>query len=200
MHCIYLNHWLGHGPEKLVGGHPPFAASLNLYELDEYALQADDVLLLPAHVDQRFLVTQQEKLVAFINAGGTIVINGHVAHPFLPWLTPFEPVVHPHVNNLQIQREQAHPIFEHVDVQDLTFRKGVAGFYARGGNPAPAGAVIIHTISEQCLPVDWVYTLPGGGRILMHSGNDLWTFNQNDDSTRYLLPQLKQWLQGEIHA
>lgn len=152
------------------------------------------VILVPANADQRFLMTVKTQLEKWLNAGGTLVLNGHIAYPFLSVLTPFEPQDELGIKGLQVKRAAVHPIFDGVDPQDLTYRRGVAGFYARGTNPAPENAIILNTLGPNNLAIDWLLALPKGGRLLVHSGNDLWMYGATNDSAALLVPQLLQWL------
>ena len=95
------------------------------------------------------------------------------------------------VEDLDVRRAAPHPVWDGVAVEDLTSRRGVVGFYARGWHAPPEGARILHTIGPAELPVDFVYRV-GAGRVLFHGGNDLWTFAANT-STRRLTPQLLAW-------
>lgn len=187
----YLNHWSGDGPAALRGQVRllPHGAPL--------ALDGVRAVLVPAHADQRGLLARRDTLQAFLFEGGTLVFNGHVAYPLLPWLSPFEPAAPAGLDGLRIHRAAEHPVFDGVLAEDLTFRRGVAGFYARGSNPPPPQAQVLNTIGPQRLPVDWLLTLPGGGRLLMHSGNDLWMYAGGQDSAARIVPQLLHWLQGE---
>ncbi|MGO3741743.1 hypothetical protein [Kerstersia sp.] len=152
------------------------------------------VLLIPANADQRFLMTLQPQLEQWLLAGGTMVINGHVAYPFLRWLLPFEVQPCPGLAGLQVARAAPHPVFDGVDPAHLTYRRGVAGFYARGANPPPPGALVLNTLGPGQQPIDWLLVLPGGGRLLVHSGNDLWMYANGQDSAARIVPQLFDWL------
>ncbi|HRL21390.1 MAG TPA: hypothetical protein PLG97_10025 [Alcaligenes sp.] len=193
----YLNHWSGTGPAALTGGPAPRAQSLPLYRLHEQDLHAFRALLIPAHADQRYLLSQRSRLQDYLLAGGTVVVNGHVAYPFLCWLTPFQAGTAGGVEGLRVHRARPHPIFQGVDPDELTFRRGVAGFYARGASPAPMDAVVLNTLGPDHLPIDWLLALPGGGRLLCHSGNDLWMYAGSTDSVGRIVPQLFDWLQGD---
>lgn len=195
---VYLNSRGGAGPAALTGGQAPGVRSLCVYELEampDTAWDSVDAMLVPAHVDQRFLMTQGERLERWLLAGGTMVLNGHVAYPFLSWLQPFEAQPCPGLEGLQVHRAAPHAIFDGVDVDHLTFRRGVAGFYARGGNPAPPQALVLNTLGPGRQPVDWLLALPGGGRLLVHSGNDLWMYANGLDTAARVLPQLLAWLE-----
>lgn len=195
---VYLHHWTGKGPVVMTEGETPRTHILPLYSLEQVCLDDYSSILIPAHVDQRYLLTQQQRLEAFVDGGGTIVMNGHVAYPFLRWLTPFEPVAYRGIDSLRIYPQTSHPVFEGVDYQDMMFRRGVAGFYARGANPVHPDAVVINTLGQDRLPVDWMLTLPQGGRLFVHSGNDIWMFHGSDDSTARIVPQLFAWLNREV--
>ena len=193
----YLNHWSGEGPAALTGGPAPLAASLPLYRLHEQPLAGYRALLIPANADQRYLLEQRERLETYLESGGTVVFNGHVAYPFLRWLAPFVPGAGKGIEGLRVHRAAPHPIVDGVDPEHLTFRRGVAGFYARGGNPAPAGALVLNTLGPDAQPIDWLLALPGGGRLLAHAGNDLWMYAGSPDSAARLVPQLFDWLKGD---
>lgn len=192
----YLHHWSGCGPAALLQGETPAAESINLYDLPSADLGYWRNLLLPAHADQRFLVSQRDRLEAFLLDGGTLVFNGHVAYPFLRWLRPFVPAAKQGIEGLRVSRSAEHAIFAGIDPDHLTFRRGVAGFYARGTNPPAPGALVLNTLGPGAQPVDWLLELPGGGRLLVHSGNDLWMFAGSTDSAGRLLPQLLGWLES----
>lgn len=146
------------------------------YEVDRLKLERHAALLLPGHVDQRHLAAIGTRLDAYLESGGTILFNGHVAWPFLPELKPFVPVAVRNLEGLTIHREHDHEIFDGIDPADLTFQRGVAGFYGRGANPPPPGALVLHSVGPDRLAVDWIAERPGGGRVFVHTGNDIFAF------------------------
>jgi hypothetical protein len=169
--------------------------SKKVYELKHLDLNNYSAILIPAHVDQRALLNSTQQLDNFLNNDGLVVFNGHVAYPILQEFKDFIPVPKTTVEYLEVQRVQSHPIFEGVDTQDLSYRKGVAGFYGRGHNPPPTGAQIIHTLSGTDAPLDWIYKRPSGGTILMHAGNSMWMHFNDDTSASRITPQLFQWIE-----
>ena len=167
----------------------------NTYELPEIALDRFGALLISMHCDQRFLAECAGQIAAFIEGGGTVVANGHFAYPFLPGMTGFHVIPDCHLADLAIVRISDHPIWDGVAAHDLTFRHGVAGFYARVWHEAPAGAQVINGLGRDDRPVDLLHRV-GRGRILFHGGNDLWQF-KGGDTTAQIVPQLMRWLNRE---
>ena len=124
------------------------------------------------------------------------MINGHIAHPFLEGLRRFVPLDRPTVADYKVVEVTPHPIFAGIDRHDLSFRRGVAGFYGRGHNPPPPGAVMLNGLGRGLAPVDWLWQRPGGGRILMHGGNNIWMYLGEDSSAARLPKQLIAWALG----
>jgi len=190
-------------PIKGAGGDLPSVMGFirNAEEIEHYALHEADLsgyaaLLLPAHLDQRYFGTLSTKVSDWLDRGGTLVFNGHVAWPMLPEFNAFVALEKRNLENLQIHRIADHPVFAGVDMADLTYRRGVAGFYARGCNPPPPSAVPVLGVGPDRVPCDWVYERPGGGRIFMHAGNDLWMYASDKTSARRIVPQLMDWVLG----
>ncbi|WP_428696303.1 hypothetical protein [Stappia sp.] len=195
--CLFLK------PIKGAGGDLPDIAGFvdDIDEIEHYALETADLsayraLLVPAHLDQRFFGTLAGRISAFLDGGGTLVFNGHVAWPMLPEFAPFEVLPQVTLETLEVHRITDHPVFEGVDPRELTYRRGVAGFYARGHNPPPEGAIALNGLGPERVPCDWLYHRPAGGRILMHAGNDLWMYAGAADTTARIVPQLCRWAAG----
>ena len=187
---------------------PPLAVfgarlrAADIYDLERLHLPAYAGLLIPFHADQRFLLTQQEHVLRFLAAGGTLVVCAQVGYPFLPELASFVPLAARAAADWRVRRVAPHPVFAGVETDDLTFRKGIAGFYGRGHMPPPTGARIIHCLGDgDGAPVDYVYDHARGGRVLVHAGNDLWTYAVEADSTaQRLAGQLLTWIESfECH-
>lgn len=172
------------------------ADEIGHYELHEAQLHRYAAVLLPAHLDQRYLGEVAAHVAGYLDGGGTLVFNGHVAWPMLPEFNTFVPLERIDLEHLEVRRMAPHPVFEGVDPYDLTYRRGVAGFYARGHNPPPTGAVPLHGLGPDLAPCDWVYDRPAGGRILMHAGNDLWMYAGVETSAARIVPQLCRWAAG----
>ena len=195
--CLFLKPIRGAGGDLPdVMDHTDRADEVAQYDLDGVRLADYAALMLPAHLDQRWFGTQTARVTAFLDGGGTLVFNGHVAWPMLPEFRPFVPLASRRLDDLRVNRLAAHPVFDGVAEEELTFRRGVAGFYGRGHNPPPDGAVALHGLGPGGAPVDWVWERPRGGRILMHAGNDLWMYAGAADTTGRIVPQLIAWACG----
>jgi hypothetical protein len=179
----------------------PYAQGIDqqrVYDLPDLDLTSYGAILVSAHTDQRAFAACRDQIAACLDAGGLLVFNGHIAYPCLPELAPFVPVPGFGLDLLQIRRTAAHPVFDGVDPRDLTFRLGVAGFYGRGHNPPPPGATVLHRLSGDDAPLDWVWERPAGGTVFMHGGNNLWMYADDPTSAARIAPQLMAWVTARI--
>ena len=108
-------------------------------------------------------------------------------------LAPFQPLRDYRVQDLMVRREAAHSVWDGVVEDELTFRRGVAGFYGRGWHQPPDGATVIHSIGTGRHPVDFVDRV-GAGRVRFHGGTALWPDAGATDTTGRIVPQLLDWL------
>ncbi|MDH7794586.1 MULTISPECIES: DUF4350 domain-containing protein [unclassified Beijerinckia] len=166
--------------------------SRDIYDLDRLDLNDYGALLISMHSDQRFLASQASSIAAFLAQGGTVVANGHIAYPFLPGIGQARILAQQGLEDLRILRLADHPIWAGVSCEDLTFRRGVAGFYGRAWHDPPSDALVINAVGAPQRALDIIYPV-GRGRVLLHGGNDLWQFG-GGDSTARLLPQFFHWL------
>ncbi len=167
--------------------------------LDVYDLPAADLtdvrgLLIGMHCDQRQLQRIQTKLTDFVTQGGRVAVCGQIAHPFLPGLSRFIPLTNYRRDDLIVYARTPHPVWAGVHLDDLTYRRGVAGFYGRGFHTPPAGTVVVNGLGLAQLPLDFVYRL-GRGEVLVHGGNDLWGYVADSTSAHRLTPQLLDWME-----
>ncbi|PVB60176.1 hypothetical protein [Labrenzia sp. 011] len=161
-----------------IGGHTFDVAQQPVLESSD--LPAYDGIVLTMHSDQKHLQSVSSRLESFLEGGGSVVFNGHVAHPFLTGLSPFRPIVQNGLESFRIHVEAGHALFDGLTSDDLTFQRGVAGFYSRGTNPPPEGATVLTTIGIDRAPVDWIAPV-GRGKLFVHTGNDLFSFLHRAD-------------------
>lgn len=164
-----------------------------LRELTAAHIRDSKVIFIDGHSDQRAICGFGGELENHLSKGGTVVFNGHLEYPVFKGLATFQLAKGRGYEDLLIERVNEHPIFKGVDCRDISVRRGVAGFYARGANPPPAGAVIVHRFIKDHSPIDWVWRRPDGGQIFMHSGNNMWMYLNDDTSAGLIVPQLIEW-------
>lgn len=159
-------------------------------EISMGALGADilrdvDVLLLPDTHDQLYLKSIEADLVAYIAAGGHIVINGHITEPWLPCLSPFIPVAARPYTNWNIRPGEPGAYFGRMDFNAFHLWGGILGHYARGYTTPPAGAQVLCLVGGEGRnadgtpdegAADWVWRMPGGGKVFMHNGDNFYYF------------------------
>lgn len=168
--------------------------SVLVRDLTSDVIRNSKVILIDAHCDQRFLCKFSADLEYHLSAGGTVVFNGHLEYPIFKELASFQVAQGRGRSDLLIERVHSHPVFNQVDCQDISLRRGVAGFYARGANPPPEGAVVLHRLVKDHSPIDWIWKRPAGGQIFMHSGNNMWMYINDETSAKYITPQLIEWI------
>jgi len=177
---LYLQNNAGEGPVllKTLRGHR--LDIVQQYESDRLDWSPYQIVMVSMFADQIHLREIRGKIAAYLGIGGTLIVNGHIGHPFLPELTRYEPMEKRGLAELVVHRETQHPAFGDIDTARMYKRNGVAGFYGRGSNPPPRGAQVLHTVGPDHVPVDWIYDRPEGGRIFVHSGVELWMFLAGD--------------------
>ena len=141
-------------------------------DLTEAALMAHRGLMTGMLFDQDAMMALRPALARFLDAGGRWVFNGHLVRPLIEGLHPYQPIPSPKRADFALTAQVAHPIFAGVALKELEANNGVAGFYGRGANPPPTGALVLNTLGDG-VPVDWVWHRPTGGAIFSHAGNDL---------------------------
>lgn len=179
---------------------------LDMYELPEADLSRYIALIITGNVDQELFYRERRLIRNFLDSGKVLVFSGHLLHPWLPGAGTFVPKGINSFQDYRIQIVNPHPIFEGVREEELTFRRGVAGFFARGHNPPPEGAEVLLQLAggEPIVYIDRVSTR---GVILAHSGYDLLGFGIDKlysdgaprTTTSCIAPRLLAWIREEGH-
>lgn len=150
-------------------------------------------LITTMHLDQVGLMNFKTELVTMLDRGGRWFFNGHVLRPLLPELHPFRPIETAGIEALSLTPLAPHTVFAKVNRDILITRKGVAGFYGRGCNPMPDGATAITGLGPDCLPIDWDWQRPAGGRVFSHAGNDLVGAPEDGTVARQIARNIIAW-------
>ncbi|WP_369436243.1 hypothetical protein [Lysinibacillus fusiformis] len=175
------------------------ARIIEQYDFAQEDLNEVDVLIIPNFIDQEFLYRQQEKIAAFLAKKKIVVYCGHLFREWLPGCGPFMPQLIRNYKDYEVFPTEQSVIFEGVTTADMTFKKGVAGFFARGYHHAPAHAEVLLTFANG-KPVTYVDRCSTNGTILVHAGRDLLGYADENKSTDLIRPQFLAWLEAEVQA
>jgi hypothetical protein len=159
-------------------------------------LLAHKGLITDNQLDQNAMVLMRDTLAAFLDAGGRWFFNGHMVRPLVDGMGQYRPIEAPKRADFHLSSVNAHPLFSGLDLTRLETNKGVAGFYGRGCNPLPEGAVAVNGLGPAKVPIDWVWARPKGGRIFSHAGNDLGSIGLEWNLAGELTRRMIDWAQG----
>jgi hypothetical protein len=171
MSVLYL--FSGYGaPPEAVARHPGTRV-LPQAELTVADLARARGLVTGNLLDQDALLAFRDALERFLDAGGRWFFNGHMMRPLVEGLGRYAPMDKPSRADFDQTRLAPHPIFEGIEIGKLETNRGVAGFYGRGANALPDGAIPVTGLRGGLVAVDWLWCRPRGGRVFSHAGNDL---------------------------
>lgn len=171
--------------------------------VDQYDLPGLDLapyraMLVMAMADQEFLWARREVIARFLASGKVVIFCGHLLRQWLPGCAPFVPAPVTSFRDYEIRLTEPRTNFAGVEEDDLTFRRGVAGFFARGHHPPPAGAEVLATLAGG-QPTTWIDRTTTAGTVFTHAG-DLIGFADNGTTADLLVPQLIDWAVSESRA
>ncbi|MEM9691922.1 MAG: hypothetical protein AAGA56_05225 [Myxococcota bacterium] len=174
---------------------PPFEITV----VPQYAFNATHLVgaagvLFCQHLDERHLAEHRSVWAAYLADGGTLALNGPVARPFVDGLVAAYRPVGGDVAGWLLDLAAPHPIFAGVTAADISWRRGVVGFWARGCFAPPDDAEVLTRFRASGEPADWTWSPPGGGRLFVHPGNNVWGFSREPSSAARVYPQLLQWM------
>jgi hypothetical protein len=147
--------------------------------LDCYAIGSVDLtryaaLIITPTADQEHLARRQRVIRDYLDGGGVVVFGGHLHRDWLPGASPFVPLTNRSLDGYRVVEVADHPIFRGLGTE-LTFRRGVAGFFARGHHPLPLGAEVLTRLfgGEPATYLDRVST---AGTIVVQATSDLLSY------------------------
>ncbi|MGH3934602.1 MAG: hypothetical protein ACRDS1_06445 [Pseudonocardiaceae bacterium] len=145
--------------------------------VDCYALGSTDLtryhaLIITPNVDQEYLTRTRHVIRSYLDGGAVLIFGGHLRGDWLPGASAFVPLANRSLATYRVTEVADHPIFLGKGPDELTFRRGVAGFFARGHHPIPAGAEVLTRLSggEPATYLDRVST---EGTIVVQATSDL---------------------------
>jgi hypothetical protein len=172
---------------------------VDCYALDRSDLSRFALLVVPATVDQEHLARHRGVIRDYLDGGGVLLFGGQLHRDWLPGASAFVPLPRPSLEAYRVSWIADHPIFAGVAPDDLTFRRGVAGFFARGHHPLPPGAEVLVRLAGG-EPVTYVDRTSTRGTILVHASGDLLGYDGADNTASRLTGQLVEWARTEARA
>lgn len=171
---------------------------IDIYELPRIDLKPFKCLVINSLIDQEFLYKHRHIISAFLDDKKVLIFSGNLCKDWLPGGSLFVPK---EINSFQdyvVSVHQPHPIFEGVLEDDMTFNKGVSGFFARGHHPIPEGAEVLLTLPGG-EPINYIDRSSTKGTIFVHVGNDIFASMRKDQvkTTDRIGPQLMKWVRDE---
>ena len=190
-------HAIGLG-QQMAGDNQANRTKLDQYELAYIDLREYDVLLMTDFIDQEYLYLNKHKIEAFLDEGKMVIFCGHLFRQWLPGCAPFMPKrIQSHKDYHVVVTEQ-NGIFAGVEMNDMVYNKGLAGFFARGYHPAPKGAEVLLTF-EDGKPITYIDRDSTNGTILVHAGRSLFQYSGQNKTTDRIGTQVWQWVVSECN-
>jgi hypothetical protein len=208
-HLLYVRSTRSYNIDRMGGLVPQDwrYSPLDIYDLENIALDDVDVLFVSGMHDQIFMKSIEPKLVAYLAAGGHFLINGHIILPWLPCLSPFKTVSPRPFTNWMIRPAEPGAYFGRMDFENFHRHEGILGQYARGYTDVPEGGQALCLIGGPTAdgsihegPVDWVWQMPGGGKVFVHNGDHIEQFCSDPRHQPNLFHDILQALIGSDEA
>ena len=168
---------------------------IDLYDLASADLAPYVGMVVTAMADQEFLWAERDVIASFLAGGKVVMFCGHLLRRWLPGCAPFVPAPIRSFRDYTVHVVSSEGIFAGIEASDLTFRRGVAGFFARGHHPPPPGAEVLATLNAG-QPITWVDRTTTPGTVFTHAG-DLIGFAEAGSTSGRLGPQLLDWAVAE---
>ena len=151
-------------------------------------------------IDQEYMYRNRKKLEAFLNERNIVIWGGHLVKEWLPGCPLFTPKQINKHSDYEISVVNEHPIFVGVATEEMTYNKGVAGFFARGSHtPVPEGAEVLLTLPDGA-HITYIDRNTTNGTILAHAGRDLFAQRMQNKTTDRISSQLLAWIHDEAKA
>ncbi|MFD1136582.1 phosphate starvation-inducible protein PhoH [Paenibacillus urinalis] len=174
---------------------------LDQYDLEDYDLpqKGHKFLIIDEFIDQELMLRHKGKIKSFLDQGNILLFCGHLFRHWIPGASMFVPkTIHNHLD--YTVTVLPHPIFEGVLSDDITYNKGVAGFFARGHHPLPEGAEVLLTLPEG-EPITYIDRNSSQGTIIVHAGRNLFRYrHMGHSSAGRIGEQLERFIYEEHEA
>lgn len=176
----------------------PNITNVDQYELEHINLDEFNVIAITDFIDQEYLYEQKQLIEDFLNEGKIVIACTHIFRRWLPGTHLFMPkMIYKHTDyEMHIVSEDS--FFKGVDMNELAYRKGVSGFYARGYHPVTNPNVDVLLAFNDGTPITYIDRITTKGTIVAHSARDLLSYSTGDNTTQLIKTQFMQWLQEEV--
>ncbi|NQX66067.1 phosphate starvation-inducible protein PhoH [Paenibacillus alba] len=177
----------------------------NIKVLDQYDLASYDLLeaghkflFLDEFIDQELMLDQKDRIKAFLDQGNLLFFGGQLFRHWIPGASLFVPkMIHSYLDYQVTVLD--HPIFDGVLSDDITYNKGVAGFFSRGHHPLPEGAeVLLRLAGEE--PITYIDRQSSQGTIVVHAGRNLLNYRHSSNSAGRIGAQFHRFLYEEYQS
>ncbi|WP_146551470.1 hypothetical protein [Rummeliibacillus sp. SL167] len=173
---------------------------IDQYDLNRQDLSNIDVLVISNFVDQEYLLKQKTIIENFLADQKIVVFCGHLFRMWLPGVSPFIPERVQTFSDYEVFTTNNNSgIFDGVTTGDMTYNKGVAGFFARGYHPVAHDVEVLLRFKSGH-PVTYIDRSSSAGTILVHAGRDLLGYSSNHKTTGRIPDQLYTWLEREVQT
>lgn len=170
--------------------------SMDMYDLPHRDLSPYKCMSIDGFVDQEFLYEHKQIIKDFLSEGNVVIFCGHLLREWLPGAKRFVPKTIHSFRDYEISIVNEHPIFSGVKPSDMTYNRGVAGFFARGYHPLPDRAEVLLTLPEG-EPITYIDRHTTDGTIVVHSGMDLFGYHNTNTTTSRIRTQLIDFIHKE---
>lgn len=169
---------------------------IDLYDLPDADIRCYAGMVVPGLADQEFLTRHREIIRRWLDGGRVLAFSGQIFRLWLPGARPFVPSRIRSFHDYAVRIAASHPVFEGVREDDLTWRRGVAGFFARGWHPPPTGSKVIVRLATGD-PVVYVDRVSCRGTLFVHAGNEILGYAGASDTSGRMARQLLAWMRAE---
>lgn len=175
----------------------PIIELVDQYHWDVDQLNDYECLLITEFVDQELLYQHRQEILDFLNNQKLVIFCGHLFRDFIPGATLFMPKPIRSHQDYELQIMPKSDIFKSVSIDELNYRRGVAGFNARGYHLPPKTADIQLTFKSGEV-VTYIDRTSTRGTILVHAGRNLFGYQGEGNSTDQISQNSLAWVTQEI--
>lgn len=182
---------------KAVEQKDSYLSVIDEYELESTDLSQYNVLMITYFVDQEYLYKHKQIIENFLSEGKVVVFCGHLFRQWLPGCSLFMPKKLNSYNDYLVQTVPGASLFDGVEVEDMVFNKGVAGFFARGYYYAPEKAEVCLTFTDGKV-ISYIDRHTTNGTIIVHAGQNLLSYKNATNTKKKISEQALELLKQEV--